>query len=49
MKTLYLFEFVNILRQKTFFFLFRKKTYNFDISSTMISFEYNKNVNFRGY
>lgn len=45
-----IFEFVNILRQETFFFFFVKKNINnFDISSAMISFEYNKNVNFRGY
>lgn len=46
-----IFEFVNILRQETFFFFFIKKKNinNFDISSAMISFEYNKNVNFRGY
>lgn len=47
---LYLFEFVNILRQEIFFFFFVKKNVdNFDVSNVMISFENNKNVNLRSY
>lgn len=46
---LYLFEFVNILRQEIFFFFVKKNVDNFDVSNVMISFENNKNVNLRSY